>query len=61
MKNSQNTMVVSMTDVDIKKLSDRQLTNLIKLLSKRGDIQGVRAKVIVSEEIDRREKRRKKK
>jgi len=50
-----------MTDVDIKKLSDRQLTNLIKLLSKRGDIQGVRAKVIVSEEIDRREKRRKKK
>jgi len=50
-----------MTDVDIKKLSDRQLANLITLLSKRGDFQGVRAKVIVDEEIDRREKRRKKK
>jgi len=44
-----------MTD-DITEMSDRQLANLINLLSKRRDIQGVRAKVIASQELERREK-----
>ena len=45
---------------DVTKLSDRQLANLVKLFSKRQDFQGVRSKVIVDEEIYRREKRREK-
>lgn len=44
---------------DVTKASDEELEKLRKQFSNRSDFQGVRAKVIIDDEIDRREKKAK--